>query len=166
MTCLFASPAVLAPQRNALKHFYLPNHPLWLLGHCALTMTRLAARLDGQPLPDLDFVEAARGDETRFGTESICQGSTPLTDVAAFPPLPRAIEIYRAAIARLAKATRTVVEETLHQEIDWHGSSLTLGQLILRVCFHNGCHAGQLVDLRRSLQLPPVITTDSPAPGS
>jgi len=135
----------------------LPNHVVWTLGHCALTMHRLALAMDGGALPESDFMQGDRrdGDHGRYDTESVCFGSVPMIDPARYPSMHRARCIFEAAIDRLAAAAEGCSD--LSREIEWHGNSIPAERLVLRVCFHNGCHAGQLTDLRRALALPPVI---------
>lgn len=137
----------------------LPNHTIWILGHCAMTMHRLAERMDSQPMPESDFVkgDGTQGDAQRFDTESVSLGSTPLDDPVLYPSLQRGREIYEAACERFAMAIVNTPDEKLNEPQDWHGGPVPLYMLIMRVCFHNGTHAGQLTDLRRALRLPKVI---------
>lgn len=63
--------------------------------------------MDGLPLPAADFIEkSARGDATRFGTESVAFGSTPIADAAAYPSLERCTAVFDAACGRLCAAVR------------------------------------------------------------
>ncbi|MCH2134434.1 MAG: DinB family protein [Phycisphaerales bacterium] len=133
----------------------LPNHPIWMLGHCALSMNRLAERFDGQGLPETDYVPG--GDDLRFDPDLVSKGSVPLEDPARYPGLARGLEVFRAAITRLAGAVRGTSAEMLDTPTVHHGTTLTNGELVLRICFHNGCHAGQLTDLRRAIEFPRVI---------
>ena len=66
-------------------------------------------------------------------------------------------ECFNAAIKRLAAAARSSSPDILAEEVSMHGAALTRGELILRMCFHNGFHAGQLGDLRRTLEMPRII---------
>ena len=137
----------------------VPNHAIWILGHCGLTMHRVAHLLDGAPLPDSDYIigDGTSGTPDLFDTATVCKDSTPRDEPDAYPLLARGLDAYTAAIRRLASAVRGSSTESLQQPIEWHGARLTHGELVLRVCFHNGCHAGQLTDLRRVLGLPMVI---------
>ena len=38
--------------------------------------------------------------------------------------------------------------------VAWGGQKVTRARLICRVVFHNGTHAGQILDLRRALGMP------------
>ncbi|MFG0329139.1 MAG: DinB family protein [Phycisphaerales bacterium] len=138
----------------------LPNHVVWCLGHCALTMHRVAERFDGAPLPEADFKsgDGRSGDAKRFDTESVCFGSTAVDEPAIYPTLERAVEVYEAACDRFAAAVENATDARLDEELPWHDGSMTHEDLVLRLCFHNGCHAGQITDLRRAFEMPPVIT--------
>ena len=131
----------------------LPNHASWTLGHCALTMGRLAEKLDGQGLSASDFAEGELGDAERFGAESVAYGSSPSDDPGAYPGLERATAIFEAAAERLARAVEGASPGALRAESPWGHHSIPLGDLVVRVSFHNGMHAGQLTDLRRALAL-------------
>ncbi|HZW11325.1 MAG TPA: DinB family protein, partial [Phycisphaerales bacterium] len=94
---------------------HMPNHFAWTLGHCAMTMHRVAERLDGQTLPERDFevgvARAAGSPPTRFGTEGVAFGSTPLPEADAYPPVARCIEVFGAAFDRFGAAFRTASDE-------------------------------------------------------
>lgn len=144
---------------RARQSDHLPNHATWLLGHCALTMHRVAGVIDDAPIPGSDFQPGKDplDDPDRYVIEMVCKESIPSDDAALYPSLARSESIFRSAIARLASAVRGATSSTLGEPMTWHGTALTRGELVLRVCFHNGCHAGQLVDLRRAMSLPTVI---------
>ncbi|MFN0133616.1 MAG: DinB family protein [Phycisphaerales bacterium] len=125
----------------------LPNHVAWSLGHCALTMHRVAEKLDGKPLPDADF---AKG-QGRFDPESVAFGSTPAANASNYPTLARCIAIYDAACDRLAAAVRAAPEPKLLEPTPWGKIELPLWLLAIRMIFHNGMHTGQIADLRRAL---------------
>lgn len=137
----------------------LPNHVVWNLGHCALTMNRCAERFDGDHLPDNDFVtnDPSRGDENHFDTETVCFDSIPIADSEIYPTLIRAQEIFESACDRFAQAVSNTTDSKLDETIPFHGSEMPLSKLIMRVCLHNGAHAGQIIDLRRALNMHQVI---------
>jgi hypothetical protein len=137
----------------------LPNHVIWTLGHLALTLHRVAERIDGGALPENDFLtgDGSNGTSTRFDTESVGFGSQPVDDGSRYPTLARGVEIYEAACDHLADAVRAAEAGRLDQTIPWHGGEITLRALVTRVTFHNGVHTGQITDLRRALGLERVI---------
>ena len=137
----------------------LPNHVIWCLGHCALTMHRVAERFDDNSLPETDFIQgdASQGDEARYDTESVCFDSTPSDNPALYPTLARGVEVFEAACDRFASAVRSATDEALDSMIPWHDGEMPLWKLIMRVCFHNGAHAGQITDLRRAMGMTRVI---------
>lgn len=136
----------------------LPNHVVWCLGHCALTMHRAGQHIDGQPIPVADFAtDVAPRDGGRFYTELIAFGSAPADEPNRYPSLARAVEVYESACDRLAATVRAADEDTLCRTIQWGTSELPLWLLVLRVTVHDGMHGGQITDLRRALALDPVI---------
>lgn len=151
--------AGFSDRNRATQSMDVPNHAIWILGHCAMTMHRLAERMDGRSLPESDFVkgDGKQGNAERFDTESVSFGSTPVDNPAFYPTLERGLEIYENACERFATAIVNTPDAKLDEPQDWHGGPVPLYMLIMRVCFHNGTHAGQLTDLRRALHLPHVI---------
>ncbi|CAN5697385.1 hypothetical protein BH11PLA1_BH11PLA1_03550 [soil metagenome] len=133
----------------------LPNHLCWCLGHCALTMHRVAGALDGKELPAKDF---HKGDGTRgsrndgyFDTEAVAFNSKPEERHDRFPTLARATEIYNAAADRLAGLLRAADDATLDTPVQFGTLTATPWELAIRMVFHNGFHTGQIADLRRAL---------------
>lgn len=128
----------------------LPNHARWCLGHCAMTMHRVAQKLDGKAAPESDFASEV-GRAGTFHTESVAFGSKPADDDRDYPGLARCVEIYNAACDRLAAAVRGASESKLAEQVDWMTFKMPLYMLVVRMCFHNGFHTGQIADLRRAL---------------
>lgn len=138
----------------------LPNHVAWNLGHLALTMHRVAERIDGKPLPTTDFSPGVSGEGSAthaFTTESVAYGSRPIDDITQYPTYARCIEIFHAACERLATAVSAADDATLHKSTPWGGSDLPIYSLVLRMCFHNGTHCGQIVDIRRALHFKSIF---------
>ncbi|USN98077.1 MAG: DinB family protein [Phycisphaeraceae bacterium] len=141
----------------------LPNHVSWTLGHVALTMHRAADVIAGfdkpQHLPTSDWVhgDGTAGDPSRYDTESVGYGSTPKADKAKYPRMKRAIEIYEAAVERLASEVASASELALEREVKWGSTTLEAGALVQRVVFHTGTHTGQVIDLRRALGMAGVL---------
>ncbi len=137
----------------------LPNHAAWCMGHLALTMHRFSERFDGRALPDTDFVSAdgASGNAQRFDTESVCFGSRPADNPAIYPTLARSQKIFEDAVDRIAEALRAMPSAQLEEEQPWGKGRFKVSELVARIIFHNGTHAGQLADLRRAMGMPGVI---------
>lgn len=133
----------------------LPNHVAWSLGHCALTMHRVAEYFDKQPPPATDFVAghaSGGGNSRQFAIESVSFGSKPVDSAKDYPALTRATEIYNAACERLAVVVKNASEAKLDEKILWAGVlELPLYLLAIRMVGHNGMHTGQIADLRRAL---------------
>ena len=135
----------------------LPNHFIWTLGHCAMTMHKLASKIDGGALPEDDFSDGAGSDPARFDAQAVCKGSSPAADAGHYPSMERGRAIYSNACRRLASTVRAIDPGELNSTRDWNGTSIPVIDLVLRVCFHNGVHAGQVLDLRRALGMPRII---------
>ena len=141
----------------------MPNHVSWTLGHLALTMHFAADYVTGfnepQKLPTSDWIhgDGTAGDPSRYDTESVAFGSTPLTDASKYPRMARATEIFSSSIDRLAGECAGATPTALEREVTWGSSTIVVGSLVHRMVFHNGTHAGQLIDLRRALGMPNVI---------
>lgn len=136
----------------------LPNHLAWNLGHLALTMHRVAARLDGRGLPADAFIDGSdRGDAARFGSESVSFKSVPTNDPSRYPALARCVAIFEAACDRLAAAARAADDATLDALFPWGKTEIPAWGAVLRMAFHNGVHTGQITDLRRALGMPRVL---------
>jgi len=141
----------------------LSNHAAWILGHCSMTMHHAADRVLGyeedQPLPTRDFVSAdgTAGDPSRYDTATICFGSTPTGEASRFPRWARCVEVYRTGSERLAASLEETAPGRIGRSVRWGPIYLPVGDLVWRVVFHNGTHAGQLVDLRRALGFERVV---------
>ena len=139
----------------------LPNHVAWSLGHCALTMHRVAEMVDASAPPAADFGAAApgRGDRpSGFGPETVAFGSRPLADPAAYPPLARCVEIYNSACDRLAAAAHTASDAKFNAVIKWGPVEAPWWTLAFRMIFHNGFHTGQIADLRRAFGFKSIMS--------
>ncbi len=128
----------------------LPNHAAWNLRHLALTMHRVADMLEGGGVPESDFAPAGQARGDRFATESVAFGSQPGDDRSGYPGLARSRAIFDNACDRLGAAARAASDQKLASEVPWGPGTSPLWALVMRMCFHNGMHTGQLADLRRA----------------
>jgi hypothetical protein len=136
----------------------LPNHAAWTLGHCSLTMHRIAEHFGAGPLPATDFTEgSAANDRERFGTETVCFNSPAPAPGSVWPPLQRCVAIYEGAVDRLAEALRASDDAKLDTMIKWGTTQIPLYQACQRMMFHNGMHTGQIADLRRALGMGSIM---------
>ena len=139
----------------------LPNHVAWCLGHLALTMHRVAARLDDKPLPADTFIEGTDhgegGERGRFGVDSIGFKSVPTNDPARYPSFARCVAVFNAACDHLATAVRTASDDKLSAIVPWGPMQIPAWMMVQRMNFHNGTHNGQIIDLRRALNMPRVL---------
>jgi len=135
----------------------LPNHAAWSLGHLALTLHRVAERLDGSPMPERDIsntIEARGTPATSFHRDDVAFGSAPALDHDRYPSLARCQQIYDAACDRLAAAVQSASDEALAAPTVWGAPGtppIPIYLLVARMIFHNGAHTGQIADMRRAL---------------
>lgn len=139
----------------------LPNHVAWVLGHCALTMGRLAERAGGPSIPSDFFLapsggDGRRGTRSRFDADAVAVGSSPTDEPNLWPTLEICIECFDEAIETLADTIAGATDEDLADSIAWGETEYPLRDLVIRVSLHNALHAGQLSDLRRALGMPRV----------
>jgi hypothetical protein len=135
----------------------LPNHFAWTLGHLSYIQNRMAERIDKKPIPADQFVEGLRGDSTRFAIESVAFKSEPIDDLAVYPTFDRCVAIWRASIDRISLALERADDAALDSMTPWGAVEVPVWTLGQRMAFHNGTHAGQLIDLRRALGFPRVL---------
>jgi len=140
----------------------LPNHAAWVLGHCALTMGRLAERAGGPSIPSDFFItgkggDGRRGTSSRFDADAVAFGSKPTDEPDLWPTLDTCIECFEEAVETLADTIAGAADEDLADPIAWGDSEFPLRDLAIRISLHNALHAGQLADLRRALGMPPVM---------
>jgi hypothetical protein len=137
----------------------LPNHCAWTLGHVALTLHRAAEHARGGELPLTNFHTTA--DHPRplatFYTESVAFGSIPRADPSAYPRFERCREVFESECDLLASVVRDLDDASLDRPLKWGTSRTTVGDLVVRMVFHTGIHAGQLSDLRRALGMGSVF---------
>ena len=149
---------------RTLQRPEMPNHPIWILGHTAFTMARFG-HLAGGPVPnEKDFApedgsDGAQNSAIRFRADDVMKDSTPVGDPDFYPSLARGQEIFSRAIEELACVLESLPTERLQETVLWNGDPLRIDALAIRLCFHNGLHAGQLTDLRRGAGFDRVLPT-------
>ncbi len=125
---------------------HLPNHVAWVLGHLALTMHRASEKITGREAP------------LSWDPAPFVFGSTPTADRGAYPRLEELRRRFDDAQKRLIEVIRAAGDEGLAETVPWgQGSTTTKRDLAVRMVFHNGIHAGQIIDLRRAIGMPRVI---------
>ncbi len=134
------------PERYCWQPYAGANHVMWVLGHLAVT-DGFALRQLGKRAPALP--EAY---QTLFGP-----GSTPVEDSGVYPNRTQALEVLQAQRDRLLAVLDTMGDESLAQplseDIRWFAADGV--DLFLKLCWHEGLHAGQITAVRKSLHLGP-----------
>jgi len=149
---------------RALQLPGLPNHPIWILGHTAFTMARFGHLVGGPAPNEKDFApedgsDGARDSSIRFRINDVMKDSQPVDDPNFYPSLARGQEIFARAAEGLACVLESLPAERLTQSILWNGDPQPIDAMAIRLCFHNGMHAGQLTDLRRASGFAHVLPT-------
>jgi hypothetical protein len=94
---------------------------------------------------------------TRFDTETVSFGSTPMDNAQMYPRFERCAAIFDAACVRYAAVIRSLPEERLDAMIQWGQIQIPVWASGLRMAFHNGTHSGQVADLRRALGMKSIF---------
>jgi hypothetical protein len=124
------------------------NHVLWNLGHLAMTYNWGTGLIGGDPgkLPE-SYAKL-------FGGKA-----TPTSDPKAYPPLAELRkhfdDQFNIYIAATEKASDAKLAESLAEKTGGFASDGL--DLINKMVWHEGWHAGQVSSIRRALKLPPVI---------
>lgn len=121
------------------------NHVLWTLGHLTTTYSWLASLIDGKA-----------ADVPESFTKLFGYQSKPVGDASAYPSHSDVLRYHHAAFARLMEAVGSLKPEDAHKPTvnDSFGFAKDRLDAVLKGCWHEGWHQGQISTLRRSLGLP------------
>lgn len=124
------------------------NHPLWTVGHVALSEAEMMRIAFGGDNPLADW-------EPIFG-----RTSEPTDDAAAYPPFDEVVNRFREVRARTLRLLEETGEEGLsrapHEKMEGVGHwSDSVGGVFHLAVVHMMSHHGQLADARRALGMGP-----------
>lgn len=135
---------------DKLTHQAAPtdNHVLWTVGHLAGSDAYIAKCCGAPPLEIPESLAKATG-----------MGSKPSPRAADYPPLPEALRVLEKARKDLERWFETAAPAQLSQSLKekTEGFADDPVDLLAKMAWHEGWHAGQIASLRKSLGLPPVI---------
>jgi uncharacterized damage-inducible protein DinB len=123
------------------------NHALWTLGHLATVNQYFLKALAGR-----DGAVFEKYKEMFFAK------SLPSPDIASYPP----IEVIREYFKTSRAAFRSWVESLSDEQLTapppegFQKFAPTLGNVLMRLQWHEGMHYGQLTVIRKSLGLKPI----------
>jgi uncharacterized damage-inducible protein DinB len=123
------------------------NHALWTLGHLATVNQYFLKTLAGRDSGLFDKYK-----------EMFFAKSHPSTDAATYPP----VEVLRDYFATSRAAFRDWVASLSDEQLagpppaEFQKFAPTLGNVLMRLLWHEGMHYGQLTVIRKSLGLKPV----------
>jgi hypothetical protein len=124
------------------------NHPLWTLGHLAVSYDWFAGLLDGKPS------QSTPEQMKLFGP-----GSQAMSDVEAYPSMPEVKALCESAWKRLLKAAQALADSDLGKPPFGGPNTFAPDRLTVleRNAWHDGWHTGQVTTLRRALGLKPLM---------
>jgi len=123
------------------------NHALWTLGHLATVNQYFLTNIAGQ-----DGTLAEKYKPIFFAR------SQPSPDAASYPPLDVVREYFKTSRATFRKWVESLSDERLAgpPPEQFQKFAPTLGNVLMRLLWHEGMHYGQLTVIRKSLGLAPV----------
>jgi uncharacterized damage-inducible protein DinB len=123
------------------------NHALWTLGHLATVNQYFLVNLAGH-----DDALAEKYRATFFAK------SQPSPDASSYPPLAVVRDYFKSSRAAFRAWVESLTDEQLAGPPPEKFSKFapTLGNVLMRLVWHEGVHYGQLTVIRKSLGLAPV----------
>lgn len=121
------------------------NHTAWLLGHIAYADNGFRSKLSGSPSVIPESYEALFG-----------MGSTPSDDASIYPSKAELLKTMEKSHTALIEWFKSLSDEQLAESLpeDMEKFGANYATLASTLIWHEGLHAGQLVEVRRSLGLP------------
>jgi hypothetical protein len=142
--------------RNASLTFPTPrggNHPLWVLGHLAVTESQLTHSIIlGRDHPLAHWMGI-------FGP-----GTTPVADPVAYPSLDEVIRAFKETRAATLAALDSMTDADLDKASPGCPPEFapvvgTLGKCLFAIIYHTSIHSGQVIDARRAAGRAPMLFT-------
>lgn len=129
------------------------NHLMWTVGHLATTYGWLVGLLTGSSKSGAAGALPANYNDL-FGYKS-----SPKANASDYPSLSEVRHHMDATYAQMLAALRAMPESDLGKPcaMDSGGFASSNLDAILKACWHDGWHQGQLSNLRRALGLPSVM---------
>jgi len=123
------------------------NHALWTLGHLATVNQYFLKSLAGR---DGALFEKHKA--------MFFAKSQPSPDVASYPPIDVVRDYFKTSRAAFRSWVESLSDEQLTgpTPAEFQKFAPTLGNILMRLMWHEGMHYGQLTVIRKSLGLAPV----------
>jgi hypothetical protein len=124
------------------------NHPLWVLGHLALTDTWIAGVVGAKG------VTAPEGWDKLFG-----QGSKPVSDPKKYPSVAEVKKLFDANRAAVLNWFEAASDKDLATNLTEKTGGFCSDPVdaMFKIAWHEGWHMGQVATLRKGLGLPAVM---------
>jgi uncharacterized damage-inducible protein DinB len=123
------------------------NHALWTLGHLATVNQYFLKALAGKDDALFEKYKAM-----------FFAKSQPNPDAASYPPIGVIRDYFKTSRAAFRSWIESLSDEQLSAPApeEWQKFAPTLGNILMRLLWHEGMHYGQLTVIRKSLGLTPV----------
>ena len=126
------------------------NHPLWIVGHCAVAESML--------IQEFAF---GRSHPLAYWMEIFGPGSTPVDDASAYPSFETVLRTFKetraATMAGLGTLTDADLDRPSAAPKEFAQFVGTIGQCYLHTITHLAVHTGQLADARRAIGREPLL---------
>lgn len=123
------------------------NHPVWCMGHLALTEQWIAGLV------------GAKVDVPKAYNEFFGMGTKPVNDARKYPPAAEVRRVFddsrQAIIAWLEKAPDAALAVPLSEKTG--GFTTDPIDAMFKIAWHEGWHMGQIATLRKALGLPSIM---------
>ena len=125
------------------------NHALWIMGHCAVSDDYFRCTIG-----ETGAATAPEGWQEQFG-----HGSTPSADASTYPPAAEVRHIFDEARIAFTDWIESLDEAGLNKPMpdDWTGFAPNVAEFPAFVAAHEAMHLGQLMDVRKSLGMAPLM---------
>ena len=129
------------------------NHLMWTVGHLATTYGWFVGLVTGS------MTSGAAGALPANYNELFGYKSSPKPNAGDYPPFAEVRRHMEATYAQMLAALRAMPEGDLNKpcSMDTGGFASSNLDALLKACWHDGWHQGQLSNLRRALGLPAVM---------
>jgi hypothetical protein len=139
----------LQPDRLLAQAGSCINHPLWIMGHLAMTddwvLNTVAPRAAG-----------SRPAIPESWSKLFGSGSKPTSDARQYPPAAEVKKAFDDRRAALLSWVESLTAEQLARPTSdgWQTYAPTIGDIAPFIAWHEGYHSAQLAALRKALGLP------------
>ncbi len=148
---------MLEDMRDACTTYPTPNggnHPLWIVGHLAVTEGELYGMVTGEPNPVEQW------------NVHFAPGTAPSENVEDYPPYDELLDTLQKLRSRTLKLLDELSDDDLSRAPKRNfpgGEDIfgTVGQVLTAIAMHQEFHLGQIADARRAAGRKPMFEMDT-----